>query len=142
MSNQQVLLIGKIFQLCDKNKHQFQKLRSCGALHCGDQINAIDQKSFDGIPLSDANTILRSCIGDFCRIEVTPSNIILDQSNEIHAQSPINRALINENNRLAFYRTPPNPPMSTNSNNWTPRNHFQTNGRKPINKTRHNSISK
>ena len=124
-----------------KSKHKFRKLRSCGALHCGDQINAIDQKSFDGISLSEANAILRSCIGDFCRIEVTPSNIILDQSNEIHVQSPINRALINETHRQAFYRTPAIPSLPT-TNNWTTKNNFQNGTRKPINKTRHNSISK
>ncbi len=58
----------------------------CGALHCGDQINAIDQKAFDGISLIDANAILRTCISDFCRIEVTPasalasSNMIIEQT--------------------------------------------------------------
>ena len=86
--------------------------------------------------------MLRSCTGDFCRIEVTPSNIILEQSNEIRVQSPINRALVNENSRQAFYRTPAIPPMSTNNANWTIRNSFQNIARKPINKTRHNSISK
>ncbi len=48
----------------------------CGALHCGDQINAIDQKSFDGMSLTEGNSILRSCTGDFCRIEVTPANVL------------------------------------------------------------------
>ncbi|CAF4495568.1 unnamed protein product, partial [Rotaria magnacalcarata] len=39
----------------------------CGALHCGDQINAIDDKSFTDITLVEANTIIQSCKGDFCR---------------------------------------------------------------------------
>lgn len=50
---------------------------SCGALHCGDQINAVDQKSFIGISLAEANNILRSCLGDFCRIEVTPASMLV-----------------------------------------------------------------
>ena len=49
---------------------------SCGALHSGDQINAIDKKSFDGISLVEANAILRACTGDFCHIEVTPSSAL------------------------------------------------------------------
>ena len=62
------------------------ELCRCGALHCGDQLNGIDQKSFTGISLTEANAVLRSCIGDFCRIEVTPvstlaaMNIIVDPS--------------------------------------------------------------
>lgn len=52
------------------------QLFRCGALHCGDQINAIDQKSFDGMSLMDANAILRLCTGDFCRIEVTPASAL------------------------------------------------------------------
>jgi len=48
----------------------------CGALHCGDQINAIDQKAFDGISLTEANAILRSCTSDFCHIEVTPTSAL------------------------------------------------------------------
>ncbi|CAF0828269.1 unnamed protein product [Rotaria sp. Silwood1] len=113
----------------------------CGALHCGDQINAIDQKSFDGISLFDANTILRSCTGDFCRIEVTPANIILEQSNEIRIQPSTNRTLLNETNRQTFYRAPSNNPISINNTNWTVRNSYQNISKKPINKTRHNSIS-
>lgn len=113
---------------------------SCGALHCGDQINAIDQKSFDGIPLSDANAILRSCTGDFCRIEVTPTNIILEQSKETRVQSPTTRNLLNENNRQAFYRTPNITPIASN---WSTRNSYQnTSTKKAVTKTRHNSISK
>lgn len=115
---------------------------SCGALHCGDQINAIDQKSFDGILLSEANNILRACTGDFCRIEVTPSNIIVEQSNEIRMQSPTNRALLNENHRQTFYRTPLMNPISVNNTSWSMRNSCQNIAKKPINKTRHNSISK
>ncbi|CAF5211662.1 unnamed protein product, partial [Rotaria magnacalcarata] len=92
----------------------------CGALHCGDQINAIDQKLFDNISLFEANTVLRSCTGDFCRIEVTPSNIILEQSNEIRVQPSPNRTSLNEHNRQTFYRPP-----SINNTNWTTRNSYQ-----------------
>jgi hypothetical protein len=70
-----------------KQKNVYLEFKSrCGALHCGDQINALDQKSFDGMLLMDANAILRSSIGDFCRIEVTPAstfaalNIIVESS--------------------------------------------------------------
>lgn len=112
---------------------------SCGALHCGDQINAIDQKSFDGISLSEANAILRSCTGDFCRIEVTPTNIILEQTKEIRVQSPTTRTLLNENTRQAFYRTPNITPTASN---WSARNSYQNTTKKSVNKTRHNSISK
>ncbi|CAM4756839.1 unnamed protein product [Rotaria magnacalcarata] len=108
----------------------------CGALHCGDQINAIDQKLFDNISLFEANTVLRSCTGDFCRIEVTPSNIILEQSNEIRVQPSPNRTSLNEHNRQTFYRPP-----SINNTNWTTRNSYQNIAKKTINKTRHNSIS-
>jgi hypothetical protein len=60
-----------------KRKYYYNKNKSrCGALHCGDQINAIDQKSFDGISLIEANAILRTCTGDFCRIEITPTNAL------------------------------------------------------------------
>lgn len=114
-------------------------LSSCGALHCGDQINAIDQKSFDGISLSDASAILRTCTGDFCRIEVTPTNIILEQSKDIRVQSPTTRTLLNENNRQAFYRAPNMTPISSN---WSTRNSYQNVTKKSVNKTRHNSISK
>ena len=112
---------------------------SCGALHCGDQINAIDQKPFDGIPLAEAHAILRSCTGDFCRIEVTPTNIILEQSKETRVQSPTTRTLLNENNRQAFYRTSNITPSAPN---WSSaRNSYQNVTKKSVNKTRHNSIS-
>lgn len=127
----------------------------CGALHCGDQINAIDQKSFDGISLNEANQILRSCTGDFCRIEVTPattlniSNSMFESSIESSmpsssSSSSNSRAMFNESNRQAFYRTPLNHPMQTNpmNNNWTMRNNYQSPAKKSINKMRHNSISK
>ncbi|CAF2159920.1 unnamed protein product [Rotaria magnacalcarata] len=103
----------------------------CGALHCGDQINAIDDKSFTDITLVEANTIIQSCKGDFCRIEVTPAsvltsmNIIVDQSQ--------NR--VNENNHQAYYRSP------IQANNWTLRNNYQHPTRKQISKARHSSIS-
>ncbi|CAM4794610.1 unnamed protein product [Rotaria magnacalcarata] len=103
----------------------------CGALHCGDQINAIDDKSFTDITLVEANTIIQSCKGDFCRIEVTPAsvltsmNIIVDQSQ--------NR--VNENNHQAYYRSP------IQTNNWTLRNNYQHPTRKQISKARHSSIS-
>jgi hypothetical protein len=45
-------------------------------LHCGDQVNAIDQKTFAGLSLAEANAILRLCTGDFCRIEVTPATML------------------------------------------------------------------
>jgi hypothetical protein len=48
----------------------------CGALHSGDQINSIDQKSFVGLSLAEANGILRACTGEFCRIEVTPACLV------------------------------------------------------------------
>ena len=57
----------------------------CGALHRGDQINAINGKLFNDISLIEANAILRACTNDFCRIEITPtsalasSNMILEQ---------------------------------------------------------------
>lgn len=120
-----------------KSKYN-QFFSSCGALHCGDQINAIDQKSFDGISLSDATAVLRSCTGDFCRIEVTPTNIILEQSKDIRIQSPTTRTLLNENNRQAFYRTPNITPISSN---WPTRTSYQNATKKSVNKTRHNSIS-
>ncbi|CAF3827601.1 unnamed protein product [Adineta steineri] len=115
----------------------------CGALHCGDQINAIDQKSFDTMSLTEANTILRSCTGDFCRIEVTPSNIIVEQTNEIRLHSPTNRTFLNETNRQSFYRTPSNNllSMNNNNNNWSMRNSYQSLPKKSMHKTRHNSIS-
>ncbi|CAF1493619.1 unnamed protein product, partial [Adineta steineri] len=115
----------------------------CGALHCGDQINAIDQKSFDTMSLTEANTILRSCTGDFCRIEVTPSNIIVEQTNEIRLHSPTNRTFLNETNRQSFYRTPSNNllSMNNNNNNWSMRNSYQSLPKKSMHKARHNSIS-
>ncbi|CAF1186961.1 unnamed protein product [Adineta ricciae] len=115
----------------------------CGALHCGDQINAIDQKPFDGMSLSEANSILRSCTGDFCRIEVTPSNIILEQVNDIQINSSIGRSFLNENSRQAFYRTPSANPLSssTSNSNWSMRNSYQNLPRKSMTKTRHNSMS-
>lgn len=76
MSNLQALLIGKIKHPSNLSSQSIETFR-CGALHCGDQINGIDQKSFDGISLLDANTILRSCTGDFCRIEVTPASALV-----------------------------------------------------------------
>ena len=119
---------------------------SCGALHCGDQINAIDQKSFEGMSLIEANAILRSCIGDFCRIEVTPSNLILDPSNDLRSSSISHRTLMNENNRQAFYRQPVGHSLSANSNtnntNWSMRTNYQNIPKKSMNKTRHNSISR
>jgi C-terminal processing protease CtpA/Prc len=126
----------------------YKNIFSCGALHCGDQINAIDQKSFEGMSLTEANAILRSCTGDFCRIEVTPSNtlassnIMMEQSNDIRIHSPTNRGLFNENNRQTFYRTPSMNPMQGNNGSWTMRNSYQNIAKKSVNKTRHNSISK
>ncbi|CAF1005411.1 unnamed protein product [Rotaria sp. Silwood1] len=105
----------------------------CGALHCGDQINAIDEKSFLDITLVEANTILQSCTGDFCRIEVTPAsaltslNMIIDQ--------PQNRVTMNDNNHQICYRS------SMQTNGWTMRNNYQNHNRKSLNKTRHNSMS-
>ncbi|CAF2332315.1 unnamed protein product [Rotaria sp. Silwood2] len=105
----------------------------CGALHCGDQINAIDEKSFIDISLVEANSILQSCTGDFCRIEVTPAsaltllNMIIDQ--------PLNRVSMIDNNHQISYRSP----MSMNG--WTMRNNYQNLSRKSLNKTRHNSMS-
>lgn len=124
----------------------------CGALHCGDQINAIDQKSFDGISLNEANQILRSCTGDFCRIEVTPtstlaiSNVMVEPSPpsvETSIPSSNCRSMFNESSRQAFYRTPLTHSLQSNSNNnWTMRNNYQSTGKKSISKMRHNSISK
>ena len=92
--------------------------------------------------LAEAHAILRSCTGDFCRIEVTPSNIILDQSNEIPIHSSTNRTVLNENNRQTFYRTPSNNPIPPNHHNWIMRTSYQNIPKKTMNKTRHNSISK
>ncbi|CAF0989987.1 unnamed protein product [Rotaria sordida] len=106
----------------------------CGALHCGDQINGIDEKSFMDISLIEANTILQSCTSDFCRIEVTPAsaltslNMIIDQTQ--------NRGIImNDNNYSTSYRSP------MQMNNWIMRNNYQNLNRKSLNKTRHNSMS-
>lgn len=88
MLSQQVLLIGKRFIsiLKEKKKNcELLKFR-CGALHCSDQINGIDDKSFNDISIIEANAIVQSCTSDFCRIEVTPAsalasmNMIIDQS--------------------------------------------------------------
>ncbi len=92
--------------------------------------------------LLDANAILRSCTGDFCRIEVTPSNLIFEQSNEIRIHSPTNRTFLTENHRPTFYRTPSMNPVPTNNTIWTIRNGYQNLPRKSMSKTRHNSISK
>ncbi len=97
----------------------------CGALHCGDQINAIDQKLFDGISLIEANAILRSCTGDFCRIEVTPASALVSFDNRGF-----------NNDHQIFSRQP----MSMNP--WMMKNNYQNLTRKSINKTRHNSMSK
>ncbi|CAF1103509.1 unnamed protein product [Rotaria sordida] len=106
----------------------------CGALHCGDQINGIDEKSFMDISLIEANTILQSCTSDFCRIEVTPAsaltslNMIIDQTQ--------NRGIImNDNNYSTSYCSP------MQMNNWIMRNNYQNLNRKSLNKTRHNSMS-
>ncbi|CAF1078989.1 unnamed protein product [Didymodactylos carnosus] len=99
----------------------------CGALRCGDQINAIDQKSFDNIALNDANNVLRSCTGEFCRIEVTPSSFTRSPDPSSH------RVSINDNS--TFQRAPSLNTMG----NWTIRNSFQNIARKPT-KARHNSI--
>ncbi len=151
MLNQQVSPIGKISN-SNKNKNRIINKFRCGALHCGDQINAIDQKSFDGMSLMDANAILRSCTSDFCRIEVTPASAFASL-NIIH-ESTQNRGLkkysniqiflafffsivtMNDNVSQTLYR----PPIQMN--NWTMRNNYQNLGRKSLAKTRHNSISK
>lgn len=114
----------------------------CGALHCGDQVNAIDQKPFDNMSLLEANAILRSCTGDFCRVEVTPSNIIADQTIDGQLAPPISRSVLNESTRQAFYRTPSNNPLLNGSHNWSMRNSYQNLPKKTMTKTRHNSISK
>ncbi len=75
----------------EQKKNKIINKFRCGALHCGDQINAIDQKSFDGMSLMDANAILRSCTSDFCRIEVTPASAFASL-NIIH-ESTQNRGL-------------------------------------------------
>ncbi|CAF0850655.1 unnamed protein product [Didymodactylos carnosus] len=99
----------------------------CGALRCGDHINAIDQKSFDNVTINDANNVLRSCTGEFCRIELTPSSFT-------RSPDPLHRVSINDN--TTFQRAP----SSNSMGNWTMRNSFQNIARKST-KARHNSIS-
>ncbi len=137
---------------------------SCGALHCGDQINAIDQKSFDGMSLAEANAVLRACIGEFCRIEVMPAssfgphNMIIDQPVEPRLQSPQSRGrsrlfqfdiyrkmssvLVSDSSRQTCYRAPASTPLPLSHGTWTVRNSYQNITRKSSHKTRHNSMSK
>ncbi|CAF0852285.1 unnamed protein product [Adineta ricciae] len=105
----------------------------CGALHSGDQINAIDKKSFDGISLIEANAILRACTGDFCHIEVTPSSALA--SLHMIVEQPQSRAPINDNNHSSLYR----PSVQINSS--MTRSNYHTQSRKSLNKARQNSMS-
>ncbi|CAF1324735.1 unnamed protein product [Adineta steineri] len=107
----------------------------CGALHSGDQINAVDQKPFDGISLMEANAIVRACTGDFCHIEVTPASALAAQ--HMIVETTQNRGTINNNdsNHQSYYR----PAVQINSS--TMKNNHQNIPRKLNNKTRHNSIS-
>lgn len=102
--------------------------------------------------LTDANAILRSCTGDFCRIEVTPAsamtglNVIveptsnrsmrrrtnLNQTNYLHS---IVLATLNNNSPPTFYRS------MLPTAGWSMRNNYPNLGRKSFVKARHNSIS-